>query len=172
LQRLLNTITNLAIIAVLVFLLVTTLQRRNRTNADTKTAEIEALAHRSFPEFAKLRARGDALAKGTAIAAMSSSCIFCAESGGFYRRLISAIDRKAPRGRIFFAFDLHDTKARQFLSKLGLPKDRYQAADFQSLGIRNTPTLLIIDEAGRVRSAWIGKLTQSEEDQILRSLAR
>ncbi len=43
--------------------------------------------------------------------------------------------------------------------------------DFRTLGVRVTPTLLLVDFRGKVLRSWVGLLSPSEEADVVRAAA-
>jgi rhodanese-related sulfurtransferase len=60
---------------------------------------------------------------------------------------------------------------RPYLVELGIEKakDVHQAA-LRPLGLRLTPTLVILDSRGRVEAAWAGRLSGSQEREVFAAL--
>jgi hypothetical protein len=44
--------------------------------------------------------------------------------------------------------------------------------DVQSLSVRGTPTLLLVDRGGEVKSAWAGELSAGQKWSMVRALSR
>ena len=58
------------------------------------------------------------------------------------------------------------------MPSLGIDRIReIRHGDLETLGIRATPTLLIVDGKGAVQSAWTGKLNLSQEKEVFAKLA-
>ena len=49
----------------------------------------------------------------------------------------------------------------------GLPVEQSFRADFKSVGVRGTPTLVAVDSKGIVKKVWQGYLTQEREQEVL-----
>ena len=60
--------------------------------------------------------------------------------------------------------------AEEFLSKGGVRVDDVRQVALDSMGVRGTPTLLLVDEAGTVTDTWEGKLPADQEGQVLAAL--
>jgi len=45
--------------------------------------------------------------------------------------------------------------------------DEIKHADFQSLQVGGTPTLLLVDSKGIVQKVWLGKLSEAKEKEVL-----
>ncbi|HEX8128749.1 MAG TPA: hypothetical protein VF527_06560 [Pyrinomonadaceae bacterium] len=102
----------------------------------------------------------------TMLLVLSDSCRFCTESAGFYQKL--AQERaKQPRLRMVAMFPQEVSKGREYLSKLGVTVDDVRQGDLDTVGVRGTPTLILIDKAGKVINSWVGKLPSEKEAEVL-----
>jgi hypothetical protein len=45
--------------------------------------------------------------------------------------------------------------------------DEVKHANFQSLQIGGTPTLLLVDSNGIVQKVWLGKLSETKEKEVM-----
>jgi peroxiredoxin len=96
--------------------------------------------------------------------ALSTSCHFCSESADFYRQIAQA---RAKNVRTIAVFPQSVAAAREYTKKMGIEFDEVRQASLSGLEISGTPTLLIIDNAGQVRSVWVGKLPPQTEKEVL-----
>lgn len=114
-----------------------------------------------------IRAVLDKNAAVTAVLVVSQRCKFCLESVDFYRRLVGAPGYQSGRFRIIFTgFETED--ARAFVKAHLLPEGTVVPTPAGlSQKVRGTPTLLLINESGRVMGNWKGKLNQTQEYQVL-----
>jgi peroxiredoxin len=96
--------------------------------------------------------------------ALSTNCHFCSESADFYRQVAQA---KAKNVRTIAVFPQSVAAAREYTNKMGIEFDEVRQAGLSGLEISGTPTLLIIDNAGKVRSVWVGKLPPQTEKEVL-----
>jgi hypothetical protein len=106
--------------------------------------------------------------KTTVVLVLSTHCQFCTQSIPFYRE-ISA--RRQPNGlRVVAVFPEDAEKGRSFLSQQGLQVDEVVQTPFYKIGVKGTPTLLLVDAAGMLTRGWLGKLSSSGEREILQAL--
>ena len=100
---------------------------------------------------------------------LSTECHFCSESAPFYQRLVQAtIGRR----------DLHlvavlpqeVNRSQEYLKELGLSIEVVKQASFKSIGVRATPTLILVDSAGVVTDSWVGRLASGQESEVLSRL--
>jgi hypothetical protein len=64
------------------------------------------------------------------------------------------------------------TEARKYFSNAGVRVDDVRQVPLNTLGIRETPTLLLVNDAGVVTEVWAGKLEPSQETQVLATLEK
>jgi len=95
---------------------------------------------------------------------LSTTCHFCKESSGFYRKLVE--DCRSHARTVAF-FPQTSQEARAYLNAEDVQVDDVQQANFQSLQIGGTPTLLLVDSNGVVQKVWFGKLPEAKEKEVL-----
>jgi len=98
---------------------------------------------------------------------LQKGCHFCTESGPFYQHLIRETTALA-NVRLIAALPQDVGEARQYLSGLGVDVKEIRQAPPASLGVRGTPTLLLVDNTGTITDVWIGKLSPDQEAEVLR----
>lgn len=101
----------------------------------------------------------------TMLVVVREGCHFCTESAPFYRRL--SAETRNTGVRVVFLLQQHETQDTKYVDALVVPAAERQQADFERMNIRGTPTLIVVDRKGAVVKAWEGKLTASEEKEVL-----
>lgn len=102
----------------------------------------------------------------TVLLALSNKCHFCTESAPFYQKLTHELtDRKNVRVVAVFPQDVSEGK--KYLDGLNVPITRVAQATLDSIGVRGTPTLVIVDKTGTVKQSWVGRLTAERESEVL-----
>jgi thioredoxin-related protein len=104
----------------------------------------------------------------TLILALSSTCRFCTMSAPFYQRLAS--ERK--NVRLIAVLPQPEAESQKYLSDLGVSVDEVRRVSMRSLGVRGTPTLILVDGAGVVTGEWRGKLAENQEHEVLSRLTQ
>lgn len=104
----------------------------------------------------------------TLVLAISSSCHFCTESAPFYKKLISGKRNM----RVIAVLPQPIDEGKAYLNRLGIVVDEVKQLSLESIGVRGTPTLLLIDSSGVVKKSWIGKLLPEEELTVVKTLER
>ena len=57
-----------------------------------------------------------------------------------------------------------------YLSKLNVGIDDVRQAQFSSLGVRGTPTLILVDNNGAAVKSWVGRLPPNGEAEVISAL--
>jgi thioredoxin-related protein len=105
----------------------------------------------------------------TLLVAVREGCHFCEASAPFYKQLAEAA-AKHPKTRLVAALPEAADKGRPFLEKLiGAHVEDVREADFDALKVRYTPTVLLVDHAGKVKNVWVGRLHEDQEAQVLKA---
>jgi Rhodanese-like domain len=100
----------------------------------------------------------------TLILAISTDCHFCSESAPFYRRLLQEKGGNGWRAVAVFPQDI--AMAKDYVQSKGYPVSEVRQEDFATLGVSATPTLILVDQQGKVQQEWIGRLSASEEKDV------
>lgn len=104
------------------------------------------------------------------VLAISTTCSFCNQSAGFYRDLISQC--KQQHVRTIAVLPQSTAEAGSYLKDKGIAVDEVRQAKLPDLRINGTPTLLLVDGSGVVKSVWVGKLESSGQKEVLAKLSR
>src|SRR5579871_539591 len=115
---------------------------------------------------------GQALAgKSTLVMALSVGCHFCQDSVPFYQKL-SAFKNSSPGLRMVAVFPQPTAEAIAYLKKQGIAVDAVASLPLGQVGVRGTPTLLLLDEQSKVHEVWEGKLNDKQETEVISSLKK
>ncbi len=104
--------------------------------------------------------------KQTLILAVSSTCHFCTESAPFYKTV--AQSRGSTRLVAVLPQPVED--GRKYLDHLGISVDEVRQLPLERIGVRGTPTLILLDASGVVRNSWMGFLPPQAELAVLKAL--
>jgi hypothetical protein len=102
----------------------------------------------------------------TLLLAVSDKCHFCSESAPFYQHLA----KEHGRTRLVAVLPQSVEDGKRYLGGLNVAVDDVMQAPLTSLGIRGTPTLILVDSNGATVKSWVGKLTPDREADVLASL--
>jgi thioredoxin-related protein len=102
----------------------------------------------------------------TLLLAVSDKCHFCSESAPFYQRLVKQ------RGNVKLLAILPQPvdEGKKYLDSLSVSVDEIRQAPLGPIGIRGTPTLVLVDNHGAAIQSWRGKLTADKEAEVLASV--
>lgn len=100
---------------------------------------------------------------------LQKGCHFCTESAPFYKRLIGALAKRTDV-QLIAALPQSVGESRQYLDGLGVAVNDVKQADPSSVGATGTPTLLLVDKAGKVTDVWVGKLPPEKEQEVFSRL--
>jgi hypothetical protein len=56
------------------------------------------------------------------------------------------------------------------LNKLGLTGLEIRSASLDSIHVRGTPTLILVNDKGEVTDQWVGKLAADREDEVIQKI--
>ena len=104
--------------------------------------------------------------KQTLLLAISSNCRYCTESAGFYKRLLS----ETADTKIVAVMPQEAAQARQYLTNHEIQLNDIKQLGLGSLGVTGTPTLILVDTNGVVIGWWVGKLSPTQEAEVLEKL--
>lgn len=102
----------------------------------------------------------------TLLLVLSTNCRFCSESGPFYKRLSEDLQNQK-KVQIIAVLPQDDTESQRYLNKLGVSVSEIIQTPLSSIEVRGTPTIILLDNTGKVINSWIGKLPSVMEDQVL-----
>jgi hypothetical protein len=98
------------------------------------------------------------------ILGISTQCHFCNESLPFYKQIADQL-----RGRVAVIAVMPQTEAEggSYLEGAGATGVQVVSAKLSSIGVYATPTVVLVDNSGKVKSAWVGKLDDAAQQKVL-----
>ena len=102
----------------------------------------------------------------TLVLAISSTCQFCTDSASFYKTLVQSKNAT----RLIAVLPQSPDEGKNYLQSLGVTVDEIKQLSLDKLGVRGTPTLLLVDDYGLVKNSWVGKLPPDKESEVIASL--
>lgn len=123
-------------------------------------------------QFDQLRQVVPAGSEKALVVALSPTCGFCNESMPFYKRLIDERNQKGSNVKFIAAVPAEEAKAEEQkkFAEAGVQPDSLVTMDFASIKVPGTPTILLVDNQGKVLNVWVGKQQASGEEEILETL--
>ena len=167
----LDTVANIAIIivcAIAAFVLI----RQNFFNPNQQQAGPRPPEVEVGEQLDALRQVVPAGSDRAMIVALSPTCHFCTESMPFYKRLVEERNKKGSNTKVIAAVPREEAKAEEqkTMDSAGVQPDALVALDFQNIKVPGTPTILLVDNQGKVLDVWVGKQDSSGEEEILEKL--
>jgi len=96
--------------------------------------------------------------------AVSTTCHFCKESMPFYKQIAKD---SAGRLNIVAVLPQPQAEAQKFLKDEGLEANQVVSASLDAIGVRGTPTVFLVDGSGKVKHAWMGRLDEKGQQDLL-----
>lgn len=166
----LDTVANIAIIVTCVVALALMV---NRFFFNQPTAPAGSPPQAEVGEqFDQLREVLPAGSQKALVVALSPNCGFCNDSMPFYKRLIDERNQKGSGVKIIAAVPAEEAKApeQQKFTEAGVQPDSLVTMDFASIKVPGTPTVLLVDNQGKVLDVWVGKQDPDGEEKIIETL--
>jgi thioredoxin-related protein len=123
-------------------------------------------------KYAQLQQVVPAGANRALVVAVQPGCHFCNDSMSFYKRLIDERNQKGSPVRFVAAVPSDDAKApeSQKFAAAGAQPDNIAKVDFSAIKVPGTPTMVLVDNSGKVLHVWVGKLDEGGEKEVLKTL--
>jgi thioredoxin-related protein len=161
LSKRIELLANVAIIVVAIALVAVLVQRFFLTKT-APSQEIAVGTKISLPEVEWAK-NGK-----TMLVVLQKGCRFCTESAAFYQRLAQTAAAK----NVHLIAVLPNTvdEGREYLNSLSVSIADIRQVSLNSISVRGTPTLILVDDKGAVAETWIGKLPPEKESEVLARL--
>lgn len=105
----------------------------------------------------------------TYVLALNKDCVFCKVSAPLYRRLVEESARR--EGVRVIALLPHSVgENEKYLDGLGVKPSEVRGVRFESLGIMNTPTIMLVNRAGVVTNMWVGRIPKNSEETVFKRM--
>ena len=107
----------------------------------------------------------------TLLLVLDTKCAYCTASAPFYQELArTAAQKRSVELVAVLPQDVRESK--QYLSDLKVPIDQVRQSAFDVLRVQGTPTLILVDQNGKVEQSWPGKLPPEQETEVLNRIGR
>lgn len=153
-------VANLSIVVVAIVVCIAAVKyfRTKATGSGASTANIAAGSKINLPNEDWGRNRT------TLLLGLSTNCKYCSASAEFYQRLAQAASANT---KLVAVLPQSREESQQYLTALKLAIEDIQQASPAALGIRGTPTLILVNSAGSVTNFWVGELPHDKEEEVL-----
>ena len=109
------------------------------------------------------------LSRQTLLLVLSTECKYCTASASFYRRLVNETSL-TKKTRVIAVFPQPINESEEYFAKHDIKVSALHQALPASLGVRGTPTLILVDSNGAVIQFWDGMVPPEVENEILVSV--
>lgn len=135
---------------------------------DTKT-RVAITKGTLFPEIAGVDYKQN---PRTLILALNVDCRYCTRSVPFYNSLAEARQENSGQVNIVAAFINKDAGlVKSYSNEKQLSVQTIAGVDLDKLGVHTTPTLILVDSAGKVLDSWRGELQPYGEREVFTALS-
>jgi thioredoxin-related protein len=162
LNKKLELFSNIAIILVAVTLIGVVIYKVLPEAKQIPTKQLKAGSEFSLPDV------NWAENKKTLVLVLQKGCHFCTDSASFYKTLAEK-NQNNNKVKLVAAFPHSVDEAKNYLSELGVAITDIRYFKFGK-EIDGTPTLVLVDEQGKVADSWEGKLSSEEEQAVFEKL--
>jgi hypothetical protein len=109
-------------------------------------------------------------APATLVLALSTHCGFCQASVPFYQKL--AVFKNSSPSKVRLAIVMSEPKEEieDYLKKQGIAADSVFSMPLSQIGVKGTPTLLLLDGQDKLVESWVGQLNSQEESDVVARL--
>jgi thioredoxin-related protein len=104
----------------------------------------------------------------TLLLVLNTGCHFCQDSVPFYQKLIQARRHDTDGIDVVAVFPNEVEMVRQFTREENLAIRSVPGVPLDKLGVNATPTLILVNQEGRVQQSWVGVLTARQEIEVLK----
>ena len=118
-------------------------------------------------EAVKLPGVSPGAARLTFVIVLSSQCAYCLHDLPLYRKLSAARSSSGGMLRLIAVLPEKATTAAAFLRSSGVAADNVLSMAPLDLGVQMVPTLLLLDENGKLKRYWVGEMNQEREREAL-----
>lgn len=169
LQRMIDGVTTLAVLAVCILILADAVRSYNQPAPAIAARAAAPPAPIAGERLATIAGLDLTQSPRTLVLAVQSSCHFCSESMAFYRELVQ--HRSASIRLVVVAPDELGV-ARRYVADHGFTPDAIVTSDLLALNVGGTPTLMLTGASGLIERVWMGKLSAAKEQEVLAEVAR
>jgi hypothetical protein len=104
----------------------------------------------------------------TPVLALQTTCRYCAASAPFYKELLEKRDASAWQAVAVLPQPVQ--KSTAYMQAEGYSVSDVRQMNLGLIGVAATPTLLLVNQKGRLEKEWVGQLTPSGENQVAEAL--
>jgi hypothetical protein len=106
------------------------------------------------------------LAPRTIVIVISKGCEFCEQGAPAYAEVLKKLSGRKDVN-VVAALPQGVDEGKEYVSDVGLDIPMVRQVQLSAIGVKGTPTLLIVDNTGTVTDSWVGTLSEKQESEIL-----
>jgi thioredoxin-related protein len=103
----------------------------------------------------------------TLVLVLDKSCKFCLKSAPFYQKLLRESTERRDL-HVIAVFPHGVEEGKEYLTHIGVDISDVRRATLESLGLRGTPTLLLVNKQGVISGLWMGQLPPDGESAVFK----
>ena len=169
-KRVIEQVTNIAIVIVCVLLCWSYLTKRNVKSANGRPGiSSEQLVGLTLPTIPGYSWGSQ---PETLVMAIRVGCHYCADSMPFYMKLNDLERSNHLRAHLLVVMQEGKQAADQELNSDGLKIDRAFNQSFGPLKVTGTPTLMLANAQGRIVKGWVGELSPQGEREVIAAVGK
>ena len=108
----------------------------------------------------------------TLVLALRKGCHFCEDSMPFYRKLAKLEESNRIDAHLVAVFPDDAPTVHQLVQKEQLPVQALPGVALDRIEVAGTPTLILIDQHGRVSKVWEGALAAPGEEEVIAAISK
>ena len=102
---------------------------------------------------------------------LSTTCRYCEADAPFYNQLHDSALASGRRSQLYFVFAETSDRVKEYKVRTGLEGPSLSGVELRRVGVRSTPTALLVDRNGVIKGAWVGS-SKPLNAEILVALSR
>ena len=103
----------------------------------------------------------------TLLFVLDTGCRYCTASAPFYQEIV----RQKRMAQLVAVLPQDIQVSKKYLNDLNVSIDDVKQSRLEAMGVKGTPTLILVNSAGKVVRSWPGKLSPEEEREVLEAAA-
>jgi hypothetical protein len=170
-HRLLETVTNVALIGAAIAIMFEAAYSRSSVIASAQASGVnQTPATYVAGDAVEIKGVNFASSEQTLVFAIQSSCHFCKESLPFYAQVQAS---RGPKTKLVAVAPDSQDVLEAFAKSAGfIPDHLVTVPIFEALKVYGTPTLLLVNRNGVVKQVWVGRLSETRQREVLAAAAQ
>jgi Thioredoxin-like domain len=105
----------------------------------------------------------------TLLLVLDTGCAYCTASSALYQQIVREAAQHQ-RVKLIAVLPQDVSNSKQYLSDLNVSINDVRQSSLQALGVKGTPTLILVNSKAEVVNSWPGKLPPAKEREVLRHI--